>query len=105
MFTENLSAFFDEHADVMTHTPPGYPHPGAESVTFSGIFDANALELDAGGMVQVRGVRSVVVCDLADVPGLNEGSKIQHGDDLYRVNGYDLDETGTIASAILTLEQ
>ncbi len=104
MFTENLSAFFNEHADPLTYTPPGYAVNGVQTTAFMGIFDANAIEVELSGQVNVRGVQSVMMCDKTDVPGIDEGARIGYGNKTYYVNGTEEDQTSRIVTAYLTLE-
>jgi hypothetical protein len=106
VFAEDISAFFntDDHAVTVTYTPPGYPHPGTRTTSAAAIFDANAVEVELGGAVSVRGTRSICVGAAADFPGYGEGAHITKGDKTYRASEPpETDETGSIVTFYLDI--
>lgn len=104
MFNENLAVFFntDEHAITAVYTPPGFAHPGDESVSVTGILDRNAYDANPGGNLDVSGIRSVFTAIRSDFPKLGTSGKLRDENNQdYRIVNIDQDETGEIVLLVL----
>jgi len=75
--------------DTATYTPPQYPHPSGETITISGIFDTEYVEIN-----QMESLVPTFTCRTADVSAARTGARMTVDSVEYSVRIPQSDGTG-----------